>query len=97
MDTYERLSAARETGALTDKIALLDHMQSIFAELHDRFPHNATFSKQLGAVERAQSKLRPLISLPEVTTGEMQAALDDVLQIFRDAGAKETDLAEWGL
>lgn len=97
MDTFETLSVARQSGALSDKVALLDHMQSIFSELHDRFPKNATFSRQLDAIRSAHSKLQPLVDLPEYTKGELEAVFDEVLQVFRDAGAKETDLKQWGL
>jgi len=97
MDTFERLSAARQSDALTEKVALLDHMRSIFAELHDRFPHNSTFSKQLDAILRAQSQVQRLTDGPALTSGEMQLALEEVEQIFRAAGATETDLKQWGL
>ncbi len=96
MDTFDILASAHQHPDVQNKLAMLTRMSEIFSGLAQSFPSNATFKSQLEAIQLAKAIFEGLAANSETDDAEIAARTAEAHAIFKAAGAKDVDLAQWG-
>lgn len=96
-DIHDLAKEAHTTPSLEARLALLAKMELVFARLSEQFPANPKHVARLDALRAARLVFEDMIATPEIGRDDVEARLETVRATFKDAGAREADLRQWGL
>ena len=98
MDGQFSPGSSRRGPPLAERLAQLDHLETVFTRLSREFPANGRIGAQLDAVRMARSIFD---EVGRCGTGEFprdfRAEIEEVRGIFLATGARDADLESWGL